>query len=162
MAKSLDERILELEAREQIKELMANYNRGIDTLDEELFISIWEENAVWDTNDPLNISKNKLEILERVKLSWRDFPETHHFTTNEVIHVDLKNGVATAVADVDCTLTNSAGVALVSAASYTDKFSNRSGKWLFSERKIKIHYNTPVLEPWSNTPESRFNLKLEK
>jgi hypothetical protein len=159
-SKSLEERILELEAREEIKIIIANYNHGVDKLDEDLFMDLWEEDAVWDIGDPWGICINKQEILEKIRAIWVGLPETHHYGMNEVITINLNDGTATAVSDVDCTATNANGVPLVIAATNWDKYSNKTGKWRLTERKIKIHYMTPVLEPWSNQPQSRINPKL--
>lgn len=156
-AKTLEQRIAELEAREEIKAIIANYNHGVDKLDEKLFMSLWEEDAVWDIGDPWGICVNKQEILEKITAIWEGLPETHHYGMNEVITVDIENGTATSVSDVDCTATNANGVPLVIAATNWDKYTNKSGQWRFAERKIKIHYMTPVLEPWSDQPESRIN-----
>ena len=160
-AKTLEERLLELEAREQIKEIIANYNHGVDKLDEELFMDQWEEDAVWDIGDPWGVCNGKQEILEKIRAIWQGLPECHHYGINEVIKVDIQNGTATSVSDVDCTATNYKGVPLVIAATNWDQYSNKTGKWRFTERKIKIHYMTPVLEPWSDKPESRINPKLD-
>ncbi|MEH7275796.1 nuclear transport factor 2 family protein [Neobacillus vireti] len=160
MSKTLEERILELEAREEIKEVIARYNHGFDKKDEELFMDVWENDAVWDFGDPGDTCSNKQEILEKTRTNWRYFPETHHYSMNTVISLEIDNGNATSVTDVDATATNMVGVPLVISATYRDKLSNRTGKWRFTERKIKIHYMTPVLEPWSNNPETRINPKM--
>jgi hypothetical protein len=146
MPKTLEERINELEARDQIKELIANYNHGYDKRDLELFMDVWEENAIWDWGTPQESYQNKEEILERLQISWRDIPQTHHYTVNIVITIDSKNGEATAISDLDATVIDKAGLPSMIAGSYYDKFSNRTGKWRFIERKIKIHHSTPVSE----------------
>ncbi|MBZ5752681.1 nuclear transport factor 2 family protein [Metabacillus rhizolycopersici] len=146
MPKTLEERINELEARDQIKEVIANYNHGYDKRDIEIFMDIWEENAIWDLGDPQGSCQNKEEILERLQISWRDIPQTHHYTVNIVISFDRKNGEATSISDVDATAINKEGVPSIVAGTYYDKFSNRTGKWRFIERKVKIHHLTPVSE----------------
>lgn len=158
--KSLEEKILEIEAREEIKELIANYNHGVDKLDEALFMDLWEEEAVWDIGDPWGVCNGKAEIQEKIRAIWGGLPETHHYGVNEVIKVNLKEGTATALSDVDCTATNVNGVPLVIAATNWDQYSNKTGKWRFTQRKIKIHYMTPALEPWSNDESTRINPKL--
>ncbi|SDI09236.1 SnoaL-like domain-containing protein [Alteribacillus persepolensis] len=155
MSKSLETRLLKLEAREEIKEVMANYCHGIDKEDEPLFTDVWEEDAVWELGDPSSAAKNKQEILEKIQMNWKNMFENHHHTLNPVIEIDIGNGTATAVADLKATATNAKGVPLLITATYYDSFSNRTGKWRFTERKLRIHYMTPVLEPWSNKPESR-------
>ncbi|MDT8860259.1 nuclear transport factor 2 family protein [Alkalihalobacillus sp. MEB130] len=146
MTKTLEDRVSELEARHQITEVIANYNHGIDKRDVELFMDVWEENALWDLGDPEGCCRNKQEILERLKISWRDVPKTHHYTVNIVINPDIKNGVATAISDLDATATNKEGIPLVIAGTYYDTFSNSTGKWRLTERKLRIHSFTPVSE----------------
>ena len=158
---SLEKRIAILEAREEIKEVIYNYNHGVDKKDEQLFMSIWEDDAVWDIGDPWGYCGNKQEILEKTKAIWEGLPETHHHAANPVINVNLDHGTATAMTDVEATATNAKGVPLLIKATYWDDLSNQSGKWRFKKRKVKIHYMTPVLEPWSNDPNSRINPKLD-
>lgn len=154
MTKTIEDRISELEARHQINEVMANYNHGIDKRDIDLFMDVWEENAIWDLGDGEGCCRNKKEILERLKISWRDVPETHHYTVNTVMSIDSKNGEATAMSDVDATATNQEGTPFVIAGTYYDKFSNKTGKWRLTERKVKIHSFTSVSELASDKPST--------
>ncbi|SDI09699.1 SnoaL-like domain-containing protein [Alteribacillus persepolensis] len=158
---TLEQRIAALEAREEIKEVIANYNHGVDKKDEELFLDVWEEDAVWDIGDPWGYCSNKKEILEKTKAIWEGLPETHHHATNHVINVDIEKGTATAVADVEATATNAVGIPLLISATYWDDLSNHTGKWRLKKRKVKIYYMTPVLEPWSNDPKTRINPKMD-
>ncbi|MEW9674078.1 nuclear transport factor 2 family protein [Ammoniphilus sp. 3BR4] len=138
MIKTLEERILELEAREKIKEILANYSHGVDKRDEAVFIDLWEEEAVWDQGNG-QCYINKQEILQGVKGAWERFTNTYHYTMNEVIQVDLKSGTASSIADVDTRVTSSAGNSIIISATYYDKFRMTNGTWRFTERKTMIH-----------------------
>ncbi len=156
--KTVEERLAVLEAREAIKETIANYCHGVDKADEALFMEQWEEGAVWDIGAPWGVCRNKEEIRNMIRAIFQGLPETHHWTTNTTIEVN--GGEATAVSDVWATATNAKGVPLLISATYWDRLSNRTGKWRFVERKVKIFFMTPVLEPWSDRSETRINPKM--
>ncbi|ARK29964.1 nuclear transport factor 2 family protein [Halalkalibacter krulwichiae] len=157
MSKTLEDRIDELEARHQIYEVIANYNHGVDKKDRELFMDVWEENAIWDLGDPGGCCRNKQEILERLEISWRDVPKTHHYTVNIVVTTDMENGMATAISDLDATAMDKEGTAFVIAGTYYDRFSKSTGKWRLAERKVKIHSFTPVSDLAAAKPSTHTN-----
>lgn len=153
---SIEERLQVLEDREAIREVIANYCRGVDQKDEALFLGLWEDDAKWTIGDPFGNHVGLQQIKAILGAIWEGLPETHHFTTNSVITVTGQT--ASAVSDVDCTATDAKGRALLIAATYWDDLRKTSDTWKFTERKVKIHYMTPVVEPWSDDPNSRIAL----
>lgn len=153
---TLEARVAALEDRQAVHALLANYNRGIDEKDEELFRSIWNDDARWDIGEPFGAHEGHAQIVDIVRVIWQALPETHHFTTNEVI--DVAGDTATAVCDAHCTATDAKGRAMLVAASYRDRARRIDGTWKLTERNVQIHYLTPVTEPWSDDPASRINI----
>ncbi|MEX2236129.1 MAG: nuclear transport factor 2 family protein [Dehalococcoidia bacterium] len=154
---SLEERVQELEWREAIRRLIADYCHGVDKHDVDRFMNIWQEDAAWEIGGPFGDYYGKAEVRHcLVDLIWPALPETHHWTTNLVLEFDGSS--AKGMCDVDCTATDSEGRPLLIAASYFDDYERRDGDWKIAKRKVELFYQTPVLDPWSNTPESRFRL----
>jgi uncharacterized protein (TIGR02246 family) len=154
---TLEERIQTLEDREAIREVIANYCRGVDQHDEALFLSIWTEDAGYLIGNPLGDHHGLAAIKDILHAIWEQaYPETHHFTTNAVIDVD--GDTARCVSDVDCTATDIAGRAVLIAATYYDDLVRQHGEWRIKQRKLTIHYMTPIAQPWSLDPSTKFNL----
>ena len=153
---TLEERIQVLEDRESIREVIANYCRGVDQHDEALFLSIWTEDAGYLIGEPLGDHHGLAAIKDILHAIWEAFPETHHFTTNAVIEVD--GDTARSVSDVDCTATDGAGRAMLIAATYFDDLVRQDDEWRIKQRKLTIYYMTPILEPWSLDPATKLNL----
>ena len=153
---TLEERVQVLEDREAIREVIANYCHGVDQHDQALFLSIWTEDAGYLIGEPLGDHHGLAAIKDILHAIWQAFPETHHFTTNAVIEVD--GDTARSVSNVDCTGTDAAGRAMLIAATYYDDFVRQYGEWRISQRKLTIHYMTPILEPWSLDLATKLNL----
>lgn len=152
---SIEERVQRLEDRVAIEELIANYCHGVDEREEELFLSIWAEDAKYILSEAFGGKSSGLAAIKGVVHGlWEGFTEFHHHTTNIVI--DLDGDAASARSNVDVTGTHNDGRALMMSATYTDKFKRQDGEWKFSERTVDLHFMRPVLDPWSNSPESRF------
>jgi uncharacterized protein (TIGR02246 family) len=153
---TLEERIALLEDREAIRTVIANYCRGVDGKDEALFLSIWTEDARYLIGEPLGDHHGLAAIKEIVHGIWQVYPETHHFTTNEVIEVT--GDTARCVSDVDCTATDAVSRATMIAATYYDDLVRVDGGWKIEQRRLTIYYMTPILDPWSSDPGSRIKL----
>jgi len=151
---TLEERIQILEDREAIKELVANYCRGVDGRNEELFMSVFHDDACYNIGGAFGDASGRDEIKGMLHALWAAFTEMHHWATNVVIELDGDS--ARAFVNADVTGTDNKGRALMFAASYIDQLTRVDGTWKFSVRDIDLHYMTPVLEPWSNNAESRF------
>ena len=154
---SLEERIQVLEDREAIRELIANYCRGVDGRDEDLFMSLWTDDAKYLLGGPFGDFEGTEQIHGILHGLWSAFTEMHHWATNVVIEID--GNQARAWCNADVTGTDTLGRALMFAASYTDQLRRVSagpGGWKFTVRDINLHYMTPVLQPWSNDPDTRF------
>lgn len=150
----LAHRLAALEDRVEIAALVANYCHGVDKRDEERFLSIWHPEASWRIGEPFGDFKGIDAIrYALVELIWPALPETHHFTTNLV--VELEGDRATGLCDVDCTGTDYEGRALIISATYADVFERRAGRWGLAERRVEMHYFTPLREPWSLDPATR-------
>jgi uncharacterized protein (TIGR02246 family) len=149
-----EERIQAIEDREAIRELVANYCRGVDGRNEELFMSVFHDDAKYNIGGAFGDADGRDEIKGMLHGLWSTFTEMHHWATNVVIELD--GDTARAWVNADVTGTDTKGNALMFAASYEDQLTRVDGAWRFSVRDIDLHYMTRVLEPWSIDPASRF------
>lgn len=150
----LARRVAALEDRAAIAALVSNYCHGVDKRDERRFLSIWHADAAWRIGEPFGDFKGIDEIRHAlVDLIWPALPETHHFTTNLVVELD--DDRATGLSDVDCTGTDVEGRAIIISATYSDVYERREGRWALADRRVEIHYFTPLREPWGSDPATR-------
>ncbi len=137
-------RVNELESRAAIRDLVSNYCIGFDTRDWQRFMSIWHEDARWDIGPPFGVFTGHSGIgsalSDTLFPAWR---ETHHLTTNLVLHFDTPNH-ARGICDVQCTGATPDDVVQLVGATYTDNFERRNGLWAISARKVDMHYFNPV------------------
>lgn len=156
MTGTLEQRIQALEDRNAVIELCASYNRGVDSYNEELWMSVWHEDAEYLIGDTFG---NHIGhgAIKGILHTLRDyFHEMHHYATNIVVTVDGDR--ASALVDADVTATDRSGRPMMLAASYVDTFERRSGRWGFTRREVDLHYATPVSRPWTMDPATRFIL----
>ena len=152
----LEQRVDALESRNAVAELLTSYNRGVDTHDEPLWMSVWHPDAEYLIGESFGDHVGG-EQIRAILHTLRDyFHEMHHYATNVVIKVDGDR--ATALVDADVTATDKAGRAMMLAASYVDAFERREGRWGFTKRDVTLHYATPVSRPWTLDPADRFIL----
>jgi uncharacterized protein (TIGR02246 family) len=157
-ASTLEQRVQALEDRNAIVELAASYNRGVDSHNEELWLSVFHPDAEYLIGDTFGNHYGH-EQIKAILHGLRDyFVEIHHYATNIVVELDGDS--ARMFVDADVTATDRKGRALMLAASYIDTCERREGRWAFGRRDITLHYATPVDEPWSTDPASRFVLDV--
>lgn len=156
MSPALEQRVQALEDRNAIVELAASYNRGVDELNEDLWLSVFHSDAEYLIGDTFGNHYGHEQIRAIVHVLRDYFPEIHHWATNIV--VELNGDSARMYVDADVTATDRANRAMMLAASYVDTCQRRDGVWRFAKREITLHYATPVERPWSMKADQRFVL----
>lgn len=158
-ALSLEQRVDVLESRNAIIELCASYNRGVDSYDEDLWMSVWHEDAKYNIGDTFGNHEGPAQIKQILHTLRDYFHEMHHYATNIVVTVDPDDpDRASALVDADVTATDKAGRAMMLAASYVDRFERRDGLWGFTVRDVTLHFAALVSRPWTLDPADRFVL----
>lgn len=138
---SLEKRIAELEAREQIKELVANYGFVVDNRDMEGIADCFTENARVLSNDGRHASVGKEDCVHQYHHRFSFLGPTNHFTHNHVIWFDKEDstkayGLLNAHGEV---FRN--GNAMMSALRYNDEYRlDPDGKWRFELRLMTYFY----------------------
>lgn len=158
-ALSLEQRVDALESRNAVIDLCATYNRGVDTHDEELWMSVWHDDAAYNIGDTFGNHAGPDQIRAILHTLRDYFHEMHHYATNIVVTIDPDDpDVATALVDADVTATDRAGRAMMLAASYVDRFERRAGRWGFAVRDVTLHFAALVERPWTLEAKNRFVL----
>jgi len=153
---ALQARVVELESRSAIRDLVSDYCHGFDKRDFDRFLSIWWEDCIWNIGPPFGRFEGHRGITEAVRsVLWPAWRESHHLTTNlKIDFSDADN--ARSVCDVDCvgTLTDDPAAQIV-GATYRDHMQARDGRWRILQRDVTIHYFNPLggttLSPPQNT-----------
>jgi ketosteroid isomerase-like protein len=140
-ASSLEKRVEQLEAREDIKELVARYGFTVDNRDMEGIADCFTENAAVLSKDGRHASRGKADVVNQYHHRFGFLGPTNHFTHNHVIWFDKKDptkayGLLNAHGEV---FRN--GNAMMSALRYDDEYRRDSdGKWRFELRMMTYFY----------------------
>ena len=110
---------------ETIKMLMSKYCHGIDKQNEELFMSIWSDDA--DYVLPRGEGHGIEGVRALVRKVWTQVPRCHHHITNPIIDID--GDTATARTDVFYFRLTDDGVNQLLSGGYDLEFVRQHGDW---------------------------------
>lgn len=140
----LTARVNRLESILEISRLSANYCRGADRRDLDLFLSVWAPDAVWAPRD--NVVYTGIDqIAEAIEMQWRSVKRARHRTSNAAIEAD--GDFATGRFDVEAEIELPDGSWVAAAGQYSDIFRRSNGRWLISERQVVIDWEYPLVRP---------------
>lgn len=125
MTNSLEAKVQRVIDVEEIRTLMAKYCHGIDGKDEELFMSIWAEDATYVL--PHGEATGLSAIRELVHTVWQRVPKCHHHITNHVVVVDGDR--ATADTDVFYYRQSDEGVVQLLSGKYSMEYVRVNDEW---------------------------------
>ncbi|MFT3660995.1 MAG: nuclear transport factor 2 family protein [Gordonia sp. (in: high G+C Gram-positive bacteria)] len=125
----------------EIKQLMSKYCRGIDRHDEELFMSIWSDDAEYIL--PRGEGTGIDGVRDLVRKVWTQVARCHHHITNPIIETD--GDTASATTDVFYFRLTADGVNCLLSGGYSFEFVRVDGDW--KVRRLEFHSfvtTTPV------------------
>ena len=119
--------------RIEIQELTARYAFAMDNNDTREWLTTWNPEGIWDGPRGTYSGHSQLKKLlgdlgERVQ-------GKRHVITNHVIAGDSTRAIQTCYMLV---IEAKAGGKLTSTAVYQDELKKTAGKWLFTQRQMKI------------------------
>lgn len=172
-AKSLEQRVQEIEDIEAIKRLKAEYAHAADakyTADHQrkpqadldhyarIQADLFTEDAIWDGRPQWEHSVGREAFYEVARTSvWS--MATHYFT---MPHIVVDGDEATGTWYLWQTGTMTAGnMAMIMSAVTTDDYRKVDGKWLIAKTVFKLRYLTPLDVPWSESKNVPFRLGAE-
>lgn len=131
------ERVVLLESKLEIAELVAKYNRCLDGRNKAGFLDLFSEDGVWDFGAAFGAAEGREQLERLFDVLLQVFPETHHVAGNVVVEVD--GDTATAAVDAYAAATDTNGRQHTTFASYEDRFVLVGGAWRFARRTVTMH-----------------------
>ncbi len=145
----LESRVLALEAREQIRQLVARYALALDSRNIADLVALFVEDV--NSGDG-RIGRDALASWFDVTL--RPFTTTFHLIGNHIIEL-VDDDHATGV--LYCRPEHEVGDQwIVMPLQYWDRYERRAGQWYFKSRSIHAFYAADVLQNPAQVP-GRFN-----
>lgn len=145
---TLEQRLDRIESRLAILDLVAAYCHGADGRDEQLFRSVWHDDAVWLAAPHRFVGLG--EIVAAVARQWDAFASMHHSTSNSVVRF-VSDDEATGRHDVLTLTVFADGRRLLSTGQYVDRYTRRDGRWALAERSASV---TTMVELSAAAPEA--------
>lgn len=144
------ERLGILEAKEDIREVMAQYNYSVDNVDLESLMELFLEDAAVVT-EQWGACKGKKEIkafYERILSPTSGLYNMRHYAANPVIKIKGDEATETSYFHETAEV---GGKAIVVAGSYEDRFKrDAKGQWRYQEKKIYLNFMVPIEgEAWA-------------
>lgn len=134
--RTVEERLAEQESRVDIAALAANYCRGVDQQEPEMFVELWHPDAAYEIPGGRGDFYNTDGIRESLVVIGKAWKSTKHWTTNHVITFESEDA---AIGRSDCFAIcehKDGKVSLVSA-TYDDRYERRAdGVWRFAKRRV--------------------------
>jgi hypothetical protein len=154
MATDLESRIQEIEDRNAVERVIVDYCHGFDRHDLDTLLGAFHEDGAYllgedGFGDHYGTDAIRTAVVDQL---WPALPETHHWNTN--IAIDIDGDVANCSSDVGANVTHSEMGPCTVAATYYDTIERRDGRWAIKERKVDIHYFTPVRGPFREGVEN--------
>lgn len=142
-----------LNSRFDLRDLVSDYCHGFDKHDWPRFLGIWWEDCVWEIGPPFGSFEGHAGIERAVKeILWPAWRASSHFTTNLRVEFDGADA-ANGLCDVYCIGTTSDGQAQTVAATYTDRFERRQGRWKIVRRQVTMHHFSPLVGITLSAPQ---------
>jgi uncharacterized protein (TIGR02246 family) len=147
MAKSIEQRVQELEDREEIKELTARYCRHVVRGEGEAVANLFTDDGVLDLPDsgrsPVRGREALLKFYRRSVIE----PEVAiPFIQNHIIEVSGDEAHGTCAIEARFSRN---GESIMAAGYYEDKYRRERGRWRFAERKLFFHHVVPLKQGWA-------------
>ena len=140
--------------KQEIRDVLARYCRGIDRLDSDLIASVYHEDAY---DDHGTFKGNGKEFAKSVVVGLARFERTMHTIANCLIEVDGD----TATAETYCIAYHRTKAAdgpqedFLAGVRYIDRLERRSegGPWLIARRVVVMEWTRfdPIVRQWEAT-----------
>ncbi len=135
-ARTLEQRLDEFDSRVEIGALVANYCRGVDQRETELFLGLWHPDAEYLVPGGRGEFRGLEEIRRFPDVVDKAWKSTKHWTTNHVIVFEGEER-ATGRSDCYAMCEHHDGKVSLVAATYDDRYERREdGVWRFAHRLV--------------------------
>lgn len=140
-------------AKDQIKDQIYNYCRGLDRMDRPLALSVWHPDAVVESGP------NKMTGPEWIDSAWRVhekiFAHTHQMT-NVLIKVNGEKATSETyfITSLRGEPTPESASTRLIRGRYLDRWSKRGGRWAMDYRRILVDFTTVEDSTGKNPPSA--------
>jgi hypothetical protein len=147
MAKSLEQKVQELQDRDEIRELTAKYCWHVQHSEGEKIAHLFtDDGALIGSNSDFKPVRG-MDALVKFYRAITPAEAPVPFIHNHIIEIDGDND-AHGTCTIDARFTRK-GDSILGAGYYEDKYRRVDGKWRFAERKITLHFSVPLKEGWA-------------
>ncbi|PLW83633.1 nuclear transport factor 2 family protein [Kineobactrum sediminis] len=141
---SLEARLHELEAREQIRNLVAGYGLAVDDHDLEAIGALFTADASFGSRDGVMCAQGRQAIVSQFIERFRSLGISNHvshdhFIEREPDDPDRARGTVSAHAELWRN-----GCAFIAALRYHDRYRLEEGSWRFQSRELHFLYYVPL------------------
>ncbi len=153
MAKNLEQRIQELEDRDQIKELTARYCWHVARGEGEAVAALFTDDGVLEVADgsfkPVN---GREALLSFYRASVNQPQLAIPFIQNHIIEVHGDDAEGTC--GIEARFTRN-GESVTAAGYYEDRYRRVNGQWRFARRRITFYHVVPLKQGWAEAAAQR-------
>jgi len=147
MPKSIEQRVRELEDRDEIKELTARYCWHVAHGEGEAAANLFTDDGVLDlTGADFRPVRGREALLKFYRASVREPEAALPFIHNHII--ELSGDDARGTCAIEARFARN-GESVTAAGYYEDKYRREGGRWLFAERKLFFHHVVPLKQGWA-------------
>jgi hypothetical protein len=136
-----EKRFRKMEAKLAIQEAHNKYAQGMIQASEDIFMSIWDEDAFWDMGS-IGKAAGREEICKLWNKICAKKPTPNPMMINTV--VTFTDEGAEAVSNNFAVSSPSEGEGKITFCAYYDEFINKDGQWLLTSRRFEPIYTVPL------------------
>ena len=147
MAKSIEQRVWELEDRDEIKELTARYCWHVAHGEGEAAANLFTDDGVLDVRyADFKPVRGREALLKFYRASVREPEVALPFIQNHII--ELSGDEARGTCAIEARFARN-GESVTAAGYYEDKYRRERGRWRLVERKLFFHHVVPLKQGWA-------------
>ena len=140
----LAQRVEQLEAREAIRTLVADYSMAVDDRDVKTIGGLFAEKGTFGHADGSAVMHGRQEIVDFYNGRLGDMGPTYHYPhSHKITFVDANTAEGIVLAHAEL---SQEGKTYYTGLRYYDKYRQEDGHWVFAERLLKFLFFMPMEE----------------
>lgn len=152
--RSLEERIQEIEDRQDIYDCVMRYSRGIDRLDRDMLLSAYHPGAIDDHGATfIGPVEEFADVVLKFHDTYQEF--TQHHITNHRCEIDGDVATAESYYIFRC-VNRTAPWYNTSSGRYLDRLERRDGRWAIAERICIVEARDEIWGPDGNADNTAY------
>jgi ketosteroid isomerase-like protein len=153
MTKSLEQRVQELEDRDEIKELTARYCWHVARGEGEAVAMLFSDDGLLAVNDGSFRPVTGRDALLKFYRAAVNQPELAiPFIQNHIIELAGDEARGTCAIEARFSRNNRS---ITAAGYYEDRYRRERGRWRFAERRLTFWHQVPLNEGWAEAKAAR-------